>query len=468
MIFNPKQLEPTGGFWQFSGAVTATAHHSLCNAVFADFWKGFSFACSEITISETSKLEFCIGNVSALPLKDFSYAINITPDGVCISAKDEQALIHGYMTLLDRIRTEGDGLALDCCQIWDMPKMQNRMVHFCIFPQTQLWELQRFIRMCGALKYTHIILEFWGTLQYDCLKALSWPGSFTKEQVRPLIAEANTLGMEVIPMFNHWGHASASRVCHGKHVVLDQNPALQSYFTPDGWCWDITKDKVRALLGKIREELTDLCGEGSYFHIGCDEAYNFPFTKENMDLFCGFVNEIQAEMAETNRQVILWGDMFLYPFSHYRQDNRYYCNGPTPEGADYMLDHLSKDIIIGDWQYRSKFAPIETPAVFSEKGFACLLCSWDMGMPHMAACVDSVNTQNLFGLMHTTWHTLSTGMPYVTVAAAESYDGLPMDTEKTFFRIMRSATSALLRKVYPVNGDYEKAGWAPCDIITLG
>ena len=30
--------------------------------------------------------------------------------------------------------------------------------------------------------------------------------------------------MEVIPMINHLGHASASRACYGRHVVLDQNP----------------------------------------------------------------------------------------------------------------------------------------------------------------------------------------------------------------------------------------------------
>jgi hypothetical protein len=48
---------------------------------------------------------------------------------------------------------------------------------------------------------------------------------------------------------------------HGKHVVLDQNPTLQTYFSEDGWCWDIRKPKVRELFRKIRSELIELCGD---------------------------------------------------------------------------------------------------------------------------------------------------------------------------------------------------------------
>ena len=43
----------------------------------------------------------------------------------------------------------------------------------------------------------------WGMLNFDCMKELSWPHGFTKEQIRPLLAEAHDLGMEIIPMFNH-------------------------------------------------------------------------------------------------------------------------------------------------------------------------------------------------------------------------------------------------------------------------
>ena len=305
--------------------------------------------------------------------------------------------------------------------------------------------MQRFLRFCGTLKYTHVVLEFWGMLKYDCMQELSWSHGFTKEQIAPLIREATDLGLEIIPMFNHWGHASAGRVMHGKHVVLDQNPTLQSYFSEDGWCWDIKKPKVRELLRKIRRELTDLCGKGGYFHIGCDEAYNFAFTKENMDALCDFINGLSEEMNAEGRRIIMWGDMLLYRYPYYK--NKYTCNAPSPEVEQYFLQHLHKNIVIADWQYHAA-------------GFDCLLCPWDDGAAPAEAVLSTLTTHSLFGFMHTTWHTLTAGMPYVTMMAVGGFDGAVRHSKIA----LRTRTAAVLRKVMPINGDYEKAGWSKIEI----
>jgi hypothetical protein len=262
-------------------------------------------------------------------------------------------------------------------------------------------------------------------------------------------------------MFNHWGHASACRVIHGKHVVLDQNLSLQSYFSEDGWCWDICKDKVKALLRQIRNELIELCGEGSYFHIGCDEAYNFEFTKENMDFICNFINEIADDMNEKDRRIIAWGDMFLYRHPHYDPANNYTCNAPTAEAEEYMLGHLDKRVIIADWQYTCPKAPVETASVFRNAGFDCLLCPWDTGRPHTKAAIDTVKDQALMGFIHTTWHTLSKGMPYVLLAAVGDFDASCGNSPT------RTYAASLLRKAAPVNGDYRKAGWSKSQIDFL-
>lgn len=264
-------------------------------------------------------------------------------------------------------------------------------------------------------------------------------------------------------MFNHWGHASAGRVMHGKHVVLDQNPALQTYFSDDGWCWDIRKPKVKELLYKIRNELCDLCGSGGYFHIGCDEAYNFELTKENMDLLCDYINGINEEMRLQNRRVIVWGDMFLYRHSHYNPNNKYTCNAPTAESEQYMLGRLSRALIIADWQYDAKQSPVETASVFAQAGFDCLLCPWDRGADQMNSIISTVKEQKLMGVLHTTWHTLSKGTPYVTHAAVGSFEGIDACVPR---RILTN-TAALLRKVLPADGDYEKSGWSKIQLDSL-
>ena len=468
MIFQPQNCIKTEGRFTFWGNINAIAHPCLNKDIIKDFWRNFALKSSTLNVSESDKFIFLIGNADPIPLDDCDYSINVSPEGICVYAENEKNLIRGFMTLIDRFqpidRDEEIAIQIDCCQIKDKPKIGNRMVHFCVFPETELWELQRYIRFCGALKYTHVILEFWGMLQFDCMKELSWSHGFTKEQIRPLIREANYLGIDIIPMFNHWGHAALSRSMHGKHVVLDQNPALQTYFSDvSGWCWDIRKTKVKQLLRQIRNELIELCGSGSYFHIGCDEALNFELTKENMDLICDFINEIDEEIRSKNRRVILWGDMFLYRHPHYNPNIRYSCNAPSPEAEQYMLGRLSRELIIADWQYNAVEVPVETTAVFTKAGFDCLLCPWDKGTAQTKAVLATAEEQALMGVLHTTWHTLSKGMPYVAFAAVGAFDG----ADKCEYRKIRGDAVAILRKVMPSNGEYTKAGWSKIQVDSL-
>jgi len=462
MIFNPQNLTKKEGSFIFSGEIKASAHPCLNKDIFKEFWHNFTFQSSELNVDVTDRYIFSVGNAEQISPEDCDYTINIEKTGFSVCAKSEKKLIQGFMTLLDRFKAidcdEKTAIEAECCQIKDSACLKTRMIHYCIFPETELWELKRFVRFCGALKYTHVILEFWGMLKYDCLKELSWSHGFTKDEIRPIIREANELGLEIIPMFNHWGHASAGRVIHGKHVVLDQNPSLQTYFSEDGWCWDISKPKVRALLRSIRVELIELCGDSSYFHVGCDEAYNFEFTKENMDFICDFLNEICAEMKDKNCRIIAWGDMFLYRYDSYDPANKYTCNAPSPEVEKYLLNRLDKNIIIADWQYDARTAPIETAAVFRDAGFDCVLCPWDRGVAETRAALATVEREGLMGFMHTTWHTLTAGMPYVFMMAqdAASY---PFEWASA-----STAAASLLRKVLPACGVYERAGWSKIQV----
>ena len=128
-----------------------------------------------------------------------------------------------------------------------------------------------------------------------------------------------------------------------------------------------------------------------------------------------------------------------------------------------MLQRLSRELIIADWQYDAKYAPVETAAVFKQAGFDCLLCPWDRGVAQMRAVVSTVKEQQLTGLLHTTWHTLSQGMPYALLAAVCSLEGM----DEYAAGNLRTHTATLLRKVMPAKGDYEKAGWSKIQIATL-
>lgn len=457
MVLKHENMIIKDGYFRLGGDMHAKANPVLDKKVLKEFWNGYTFSCSEISFEHTEALTFGIGALKDAELDGYSYYINVEKDGIFIKAKDEKSLINGFVTMLDCISLDDEGnLQIRCCEIYEKPVIENRMIHFCVFPDTELWELERFVRLCGALKYSHIVIEFWGMLKYDCLSELSWSHGFDKKLIKPIIRQAKDLGMEVIPMFNHWGHASQSRVCHGKHVVLNQNPKLGYLFGEDGWCWNIKNKASRDLLRNIRNELVELCGSGEYFHIGCDEAYGFKYSEEEINEITEYINEIATELEKCGRKTIMWADMLLYKDESFNKANNYYAFAPTKEAAAHMTGKLNKSIIAADWQYECYEFPVETSLSLKNSGFNTLLCPWSVKYYNVEACAKTVRENDLFGIMHTTWHTLKSGTPYIYKVAEECWG----THENEAWSSYAVKTAEVLRKVYPTGGDYKKSGWS--------
>lgn len=462
MFFEHCNTAQKPGRFPLCPAVTGTAHAVLDNGTLADFFYEYAFRCARLTTRPTADLIFRIGDTAVPDARGADYAIRVDERGAAVSADSERGLVRGYLTLLDMIQIDCTGVPyLPYCEVRESPAVALRMAHFCIFPETKLYELRRFLRLCGALKYTHVVLEFWGMLRYDCLPELGWPHAFTKEEIQPLLAEARALGVETVPMFNHWGHASGCRVSRGKHVVLCQNPALQALFDEHGWCWNIDNPRTLSLLRAVREELCALHGPGDYFHIGCDEAYRFSCTDENVARISRFINETAAELRTAGRKTILWGDMLLSHRPEYNPRNVYTAAAPDAAGEERMMRALSHDLIIADWQYDVREAPVETALTLQKAGFSTLLCPWDRRAACTDACVRTVREHHLGGILHTTWHTLRSGMAYVGRVAAQCWAPDGAAAGEGTGDLLR--TAALLRRAFPPE-NYAQAGWAEKEV----
>lgn len=459
MFFMHSDAEMHGGRFKIPANANATAGKALDSAVMKELWHRFTFESSVLSVEAADEFIFSLGEAERVFPEDKDYAINIEKTGMFLSAKDEKSLKEGFITLMDIFSPDINGAFADCMTLRESPEIKNRMVHFCVFPDTELWEIKKFIRLAGALKYSHIVIEFWGMLRFDCMKTLSWDHAFTKEEIRPLIKEANDLGMEVIPMFNHWGHASAGRMMHGKHVVLDRDISLSYLFTNDGWCWDIGSEKVLSLQKRIREELSELCMKGEYFHIGCDEAYGFCYSKENMDSVIDFLNRTARDILDSGRKPIMWADMLIAHHEGYNDGNRYCTAAPTVSDEAYMLGSVNREIIMADWQYTVSEAPIETAAALKNAGFSVIECPYDLKIGASLSAVDTVRDEKLLGIMHTTWHTLSSGTGYVGLIAALSW-GAGRNAGADIYSVK---TADIMRKAYNAGG-YERAGWAKKEI----
>ena len=391
------------------------------------------------------------------------YVIHIQEDGISIGGRDYRGTIRGLVTLLERVFCYGKhDYRAECADLDVTPRVAMRCLHLCFFPENSVEQMRRVIRAAGVAKYSHIILEFWGTLKLDAMKELSWPEANTKEDIRSLVKEANALGIEVIPFYQHLGHAAMSRLSYSaKHVVLDQNPEYDYLYYPKsrGWIWNYPLEEVRELLRCVRRELIDLCGEGEYFHLGCDEAG----LELDPDEMASYLNEVVDELATEGRRAIIWGDMLLshdYDFLKTADGHRsnYICNASVTF-ADAMLTRLDRRIIIADWQYDTHDPIWKTSQYLKERGFDVICAPWDdmINVPNAIATADQ---EELHGVMVTTWDRL-----FVKVRVLFSGFCSYGDPEYAqLFPTVSERTTNIWRRVSPRGLPYKDCGWYPTQI----
>lgn len=435
----------------------ATAHPCLDNDTLRQAWRSFCLTEGALTLRPTDRYTFCLGGETPPTLPEGSeFSLCVSERGVGLTGRDVAGLTRGFSALLLQIEYDGQ----DRCYLrhgaWQSHyRLQNRMLHLCIFPENDLYFIQKMIRLAGLCQYTHIVLEFWGMFPYQCLPVLAWPCAFHREQIRALIEECRALGMEPIPMFNQLGHATASRACYGKHVVLDQDPRLQRLFTPDGWVWNIRSPEVTALLRQVRAELYDVFGPGQYMHLGCDEAYAITHDPALRAALPEYLSALTAEVEAEGRHPMLWMDMLL-------EEGRFpHCYAVSrEEEAPRLRAATAPSTVFVDWQYDCRTAPVPSLLSLKDSGHACMGAPW-YDAQNYAAHIQTVADNGLHGIMLTTWHTLKERMPSI-LDCAEKCGAITFPWGERCRA--EEETAALLRRVSWEGNDYANSGWAKAQI----
>ena len=425
-------------------------------------WRQFSCGASELDlIPGGDGFRFTVGEASAVLRGGDSYAIQAGASGAAVTAADGFSLMNGVETLVQMIcpddLTEGrESFYISAAEVHDAPAIPFRAVHFCVFPDSGLYNLEKAICLAGFLKMTHVILEFWGTFPYECEPALAWKDrAFRKTELKALVDLARGWGMEVIPMSNHFGHATQSRVAYGRHVLLNRNPRLSRLFEPDGWTWCLSDPDTYRLLAEMRAELIDFSGEGGYFHLGFDEAYSFATCdrcrkRVPHELLAEFLNRLTEDVCRAGRRPIVWHDQFLR-----RSD---FGEGPVVANGDNQntaaaLDLLDRRIIMADWQYGSRNGFNVTTSVLMEHGFDVVLCPWD-DRENIRSLSADAKRLGAHGVLLTTWDHLPAWLREASFAAGcvwgEGEAAPP-------YSITESA--CLLRRLYDTEGSFGESGW---------
>ena len=429
----------------------------LDNPVFFNLFKRFTFETCEIEFHKVDTMTLVIGDIEAPTLADgCEYSLIVNDNGVAIIGQDFASLMHGYFSMLMKIERKMGSRELFIAAVCENKayKVKNRMVHLCVFPETTLLDLKKYVRLFALLQYTHVVIEFWGMLKFECCPPLAWENAFTKSEIKEVVNEAKCLGIEAIPMFNSLGHASQSRYMSGKHTILDNDISLYHLFTPDGWAWDLENEEVFSLLKNIRSELYEVFEGCKYFHLGLDESHIHNRNKELSSRLPYYMRRLTKEVQKENKRPMIWMDMILPPDAFTNMQGNEHSIKSKNECLE-IIKGLADNTVFVDWEYSVKRAPISSVVYFKDLNIDIMGACW-FDIENGKAHIDTVSEHNLFGFMQTTWHTISSHLPNTVEIAKHFGAELPIWSNESQTGTL---LATLIRGVTFEKTDYCSCGW---------
>ena len=425
-----------------------------------DYWKIFP----SITVCAAEK-----------KLGPEAYQLEITETELTITADDEAGMLNAFKTLrqlaeVQRGTKKVSGYFLVQCSIHDKPAMPFRGIHFCIFPETPLWDIEKQLRLAAYHKFNYAVIETWGVFPFESHPEMGWADrKISRLELKRLIRLGRELGITLIPQFNLLGHASASRSITGKHAILDYNPALQPLFEPEGWTWCLTNPETRRILTDLVLELDEFYEHPPLFHLGCDVADNIGTCrncrrKVLKDLVKDHIRYFRDLLAKQGARVIMWHDMLLKQGDPRWKD--YIVCGLPEHKLDQLYKELPRDIIIADWQYGEHANPEDKEQVwptmqfFQQEKFDVLGCPWQNAAGTLSIG-KYAERSGMFGMLETTWHIYhdSRHCHALGITAAAAWN--PEKAHDTTLAL-RLAVAQHMRQVgWDMNiVHYEQTGWS--------
>lgn len=246
-------------------------------------------------------------------VEEQSYALEIAPEGVTISAHGRAGIFYGTRTLLQMLApADRQAPALPCGKIVDGPATRLRMLMLDVgrkpFPIETLYD---YLRMLGWYKMNVLHLHLSDSsfdghyggfrVQCDTFPGLTSKDCFyTKAQLRELQDRAAAMGIMVLPEIDMPGHAAPFCLLW---------PELAWRQNPYGGNLDVNNPQTTERLKQLLDEMAPVF-DAPYFHIGTDE-YRVPYkdaaereaTGEN---FRKFINAMNAHLRAKGKTCMVW------------------------------------------------------------------------------------------------------------------------------------------------------------------
>ncbi len=306
---------------------------------------------------------------------DETYQVEVTNSGITLAAGSRITLLYAVETLLQM----GDNGKFRCGKVLDRPYKPMRGFHFGLPPRQEMEFARRLLKyVLIPLRYNQLFIEFAGGMRFDRHPKISeawlegnqagiegkqppFPHGemvaggklLEKDEVRDFIAYAKSLGFEIIPEVQSWGHVQyityaypeIGEVEEAKACAIDtrgEDARPASFYTH---CYCPSNKRSYEIIHDIIDEIIEVTQPQRLVHMGHDEIYQVGICPvcRNLDaaeLYDKHVTAMHDYLADKGYRMMIWADM-LHPTTRYL----------TPPA----IRKIPKDIILLDFIWYFNF-----------------------------------------------------------------------------------------------------------------
>ncbi|MEZ5071331.1 MAG: family 20 glycosylhydrolase [Bacteroidales bacterium] len=192
--------------------------------------------------------------------------------------------------------------------------------------------LKDFARELADFGMNTLVMEWEASYPYDRHATISNPHAYTRDEVRDFVAYCDSLGIEVIPLQQCFGHVEYI-LQHGRYNHLKESRTDLSQVCP------LKVEENRALFTALFEDMASL-HPSKYIHIGgdetrllghCDQCAAVAAAEGTGKLFADYLVMICDVVTRLGKIPVLWADIVL----------------EYPE----VVDRLPRETVYVDWNY---------------------------------------------------------------------------------------------------------------------
>lgn len=382
-------------------------------------------------------------------LAEQAYKINLSHDGVTISANTPTGLYYGAVTFVQLLKPRDGALLLPEGEIEDWPDLRMRQIywddaHHLDRPET----LKQAIRQAAFFKMNGFALKLEGHFQYKSAPAIVEPQALSPSEFQALTDYGLRHHVQLIPYLDSPAHI-AFILKHPEYAGLREYPESNYELC-------VTNPDSYKLLFGMFQDLLDANKGVKYFYLSTDEPYYIGLADNAQcreaarakelgsvgKLLAEFVTKTASYLHERGRTVVFWGE---YPL---KADDivslpSHLVNGEVygPQFDPVFRKHGIREMIYTSSEGEEKLFPDYFPLPSTTRLHQGRPASRRVTDTFQKIAFDSARKDaDLMGMINAGWadmglHAETFWLGYATAAAAGWHPGSPDPAESiaTFY-----------------------------------